>query len=72
MQFVRIGLVMAIAGNVMKIFAPTNLVVLTIGNLLAGVGASTLTMICGYFIIQYMDHIEWQSRKRVEGMANAI
>jgi GPH family glycoside/pentoside/hexuronide:cation symporter len=69
MQFIRIGLVVAALGNLIKFFAPTNLAVVVAGTLLSGVGANTVTMISGIFIIECMDHLEWKSGKHAEGMA---
>jgi GPH family glycoside/pentoside/hexuronide:cation symporter len=72
MQFVRIGLIIATIGNIMKLFAPRNLPVLIAGNLLAGLGSTVLTMMIGFFVIQCMDHVEWKSGKRLEGMAGVL
>ena len=72
MGFIRIGLIVAALGNLIKLFAPTNLAVVVIGTMLSGIGANTLTMISGIFIIECMDHLEWKSGKRLEGMAGIV
>lgn len=73
MNFVRIGLVTAIIGNVIKYFAGTNIPMLLAGSLIAAIpGASALMMIGSIFVIQCMDYGEWKTGIRVEGMVNSV
>lgn len=73
MNFVRIGLVTAIIGNVIKYFAGANVRMILVGSLIAAIpGASTLIMIGTIFVIQCMDYGEWKTGIRVEGMVNSV
>ena len=73
MNFVRIGLVTAIIGNVIKYFAGADMTLIMVGSLIAAIpGASTLMMIGSIFVIQCMDHGEKQTGIRVEGMVNSV
>ncbi|GAA0790770.1 MFS transporter [Faecalicatena orotica] len=73
MNFVRIGLVTAIIGNIIKYFAGANVTMILAGSLIAGIpGASALMMIGSIFVIQCMDYGEWKTGVRVEGMVNSV
>lgn len=72
MNFVRIGLVGAVIGNVIKFFAGANVGLVVVGQLLSGIGSSTITMMIGIFILQCMDFGEWKTGKRVEGTLNSV
>ncbi|MDF2674462.1 MAG: hypothetical protein K0R09_2730 [Clostridiales bacterium] len=72
MNFVRIGLVGAVIGNVIKFFAGANVGLVVVGQLLSGIGSSTVTMMIGIFIMQCMDFGEWKTGKRVEGTLNSV
>lgn len=59
MNFVRIGLVTAIIGNVIKYFAGANMGMILAGSIISMIpGASALMMIGSIFVIQCMDHGE--------------
>ncbi len=72
MNFVRIGLWIALGGNVLKYFAGANVGLVVLGQMLSGIGSSVITMMIGVFIIQCMDYGEWKLGKRVEGTLNSI
>ena len=73
MNFVRIGLVMAIIGNVIKYFAGANMTAILVGSLIASIpGASTLMMIGSIFAIQCMDYGEWKTGTRIEGVMTSV
>lgn len=72
MNFIRIGFIVAIVGNIMKFFGSTNVAMVVIGQALAGMGSSTITMMQGLFIIQCMDYGEWKTGTRVEAFLNSV
>lgn len=72
MNFVRIGLVLAMVGNLIKLIDLTSLPLLIISQLLASTGLSTLVMMQGYFILQSIDYGEKKFGKRVEGLSSAV
>lgn len=72
MNFVKVGVVIAIIGSVLKYFAGDNMTLIIIGSLLAGVGIPAITMVGAIFGIQCMDYGEWKTGIRVEGMINAV
>lgn len=72
MSFVKIGLIVAATGSVIKFFAGTNMPMLIVGGLFAGVGTTILMMIGSVFVIQCMDYGEWKTGKRVEGVLNCM
>lgn len=73
MNFVRIGLVTAIIGNVVKYFAGDNVPMILAGSFIAAIpGASALMMIGSIFVIQCMDYGEKKTGIRVEGMVNCV
>lgn len=73
MNFVRIGLVTAIIGNVIKYFAGANVTMILVGSLIAAIpGASALMMIGSIFVIQCMEYGEKKTGVRVEGMVNSV
>lgn len=73
MNFVRIGLVTAIIGNVIKYFAGANMGMILAGSIISMIpGASALMMIGSIFVIQCMDHGEKKTGIRVEGMVNSV
>lgn len=71
-NFVRIGVGVAIAGNLLKFIGQTNIAMLMIGQMLAGIGASTITMMNSVFILQCIDYGEYKTGKRVEGLPTAL
>lgn len=73
MNFVRIGLVTAIIGNVIKYFAGANVSMILVGSLVSMIpGAAALMMIGSIFVIQCMDYGEKKTGIRVEGMVNSV
>jgi Na+/melibiose symporter and related transporters len=72
MNFVRIGLVLAIVGNLLKLLDLTSIPVLIISQLLSNTGLSSLLMMQGYFLLQSIDYGEQIQGKRVEGLSAAI
>ena len=73
MNFVRIGLVTAIIGNVIKYFAGANVPMIILGSAISMIpGASALMMIGSIFVIQCMDYGEKKTGVRVEGMTNSV
>lgn len=72
MNFVKVGIVVAIIGSVLKYFAGDNMTLIVIGSLLAGVGLPMITMVGAIFGIQCMDYGEWKTGIRIEGMINAV
>lgn len=72
MNFIKLGLIVAIFGGVIKYFAGKNLVMILIGMVLSGIGTTILMMVGSIFVIQCMDYGEWKTGIRVEGMLNAV
>ena len=72
MNYVRIGLILAISGNLLKLVDPANIVLLVVGQLLANIGLSAFALVMSYFVLQVIDHGEKISGKRVEGFSSAI
>lgn len=73
MNFVRLGLVLGIVGNVLKFFAGSNMTLILIGTLIASIpGAGLVQMIGSLFMIQCMDYGEWKTGTRVEALMNAV
>ncbi len=72
LNFVRIGLVVAIIGNLMKYFGGANVGIIVAGQALHGMGSSFITMMGGVYIVQCMEYGEWKTGKRVEGFTNAV
>lgn len=72
MNFVKIGLIAAMIGSVLKFFAGASLPLLIVGGFFAGIGTTILMMIGGVFVIQCMDYGEWKTGKRVEGVLNCV
>ncbi|MCL1820291.1 MAG: MFS transporter [Oscillospiraceae bacterium] len=72
MNFVRIGLVLAIAGNLIKLISIKNIPLLVAAQLFANIGLSAFMMMTGYFLLQVIDHGERKFGKRVEGLSSAV
>ena len=73
MNFVRIGLLLAILGNVIKFFAGTNMTGIMIGSFISIFpGASAILMIGSIFVIQCMDYGQWKTGVRIEGPVNCV
>jgi GPH family glycoside/pentoside/hexuronide:cation symporter len=71
LNFVRIGLGVAILGYSMVLIAPNSLPMVVFGQLL-GSFTTVITMLAGYFIIQAMAYGEWKSGKRIDAVTNSI
>lgn len=71
-NFIRIGLIIAVLTSVIRFFFPTDLPVILITVTLTGIGASVLTMLNSYFIIQCIEYGELKFGKRLEGMSSAL
>lgn len=54
-------------GNVIKYFAGTNMVMLTVGSILAGVVTHPVAIFGNLMLIDCMDFGEWKNKKRLEG-----
>ena len=73
MNFIRIGLIMCIVGNVIKFFSGTNLLGIVIGSFISLVpGPAAIMMVGAMFVIQCMDYGEWKTGVRLEGPVNSI
>ncbi|MGL6201221.1 MAG: MFS transporter [Lachnospiraceae bacterium] len=73
MNFVRVGLVCATIGAIIKYLAGANMTLILIGSLFAMIpGASLIQMIGSMFMIQCMDYGEWKTGVRVEAMMNSV
>jgi len=72
MNFVRIGLILGVVGNLLKLIDLTNIPLLVISQLLASTGLSTFSMMQGYFVLQSIDYGERKFGKRIEGLSSAI
>ena len=73
MAFVKISLLMCIAGNVIKYLAGTNMGGILAGSLISMVpGPSAIMMIGAIFVIQCMDYGEWKTGVRIEGPVNSV
>lgn len=72
MNFVKLGLVVAAVGNLIKYFAGTNLTLIMIGSLFSNLGSSLVLLVGSIFVIQCMDYGEWKTGIRVEGMVNSV
>lgn len=73
MNFVRLGLVLAAVGNIIKFFAGANMGLVLLGSILMSIpGASMIQMIGSLFMIQCMDYGEWKTGVRVEAMMNSV
>lgn len=73
MNFVRVGIVLAIVGCTMKFFAGDNMTMIFIASLVASIpGAAMIQMIGSLFMIQCMDYGEWKTGVRVEAMMNSV
>ena len=73
MNFVRLGLVLAIVGNIIKYFAGSNLTLVIIGSLIASIpGPAMIQMIGSMFMIMCMDYGEWKTGIRPESMLNSV
>lgn len=73
MGFVRIGLMVAIIANMLKLFiGPSNVILLLACNILASLGASPLGMMKPVFVVECMEYSEWKTGKRLDGFMSAM
>ena len=70
--FVRIGLLLAAIANIVRFVFPTSLPVVLVTVMISGIGASTITMMNSFFILQCIDYGEYKLGKRVEGLPTAV
>ncbi|MWB98408.1 MFS transporter [Agromyces seonyuensis] len=70
-NFVRIGLVLAIVGFGLVFLFPQNLA-LVVGGQILGSFTTIITMLVGYFVIQTMTYSEWKSGLRVDAVTNSV
>lgn len=71
MNFVRIGLVIAIIGFMAVFVAPGNLPVVIAGTILGGFSA-TITMLIGFFSIQVMTYGQWKTGTTIEAAPQMV
>ncbi|GAA3908788.1 MFS transporter [Microbacterium invictum] len=71
LNFVRIGLGVAIVGYAMVLIAPNSLA-MVVGGQLLGSFTTVITMLVGFFMIQAMAYGEWKSGKRIDAVTNSI
>ncbi len=73
MTFVKVGLVLAIIGNLIKYISGTNIVGIVIGNIIAYVpGTSSITVLGNMFVIECIDYGQWKTGARVEGTISCV
>lgn len=73
LNFVKIGLVLAVIGNAIKFIAGKNMALIMLGSFISTVpGASALLMIGSIFVIQCMDYGQWKTGVRLEGPVNCV
>lgn len=70
--FVRIGLILATIANILRFIFPTNLPVVYLTVMISGIGASTITMMNSYFILQCIDYGEQKTGIRLEGLPTSV
>lgn len=66
-QVVSLFMMIAISGCAIKLFAGTNMIILTIGSVLSGVMTYPIAVFGNLMLIDCMDYGEWKNGKRVEG-----
>ncbi len=71
-KVLKIGLVVNLAGCILKACAPTNLVVYAIGSVAGSMGTLPLVYFIGLLIMDCMDYGEWKSGYRVESGYSAV
>lgn len=71
-NFIKLGLVIAMVGNILKIIAGANMPLLLVGNFLSNVGSGVIVMVSAIFVGQCIDYGEWINGTRVEGVLNCV
>jgi GPH family glycoside/pentoside/hexuronide:cation symporter len=72
MTFIRIGLVVSIAGSVLKTLFGANIPLLVAGQFLSSLGVAPLSMMLNIYLIECMDYSEWKTGKRIDGYVTAL
>ena len=72
MNFVRIGLMLASVGNLLKLIDLNSLPLLIASQLLANTGLSVFLMMQGYFVLQVIDYGEKKHGRRIDGLSSAV
>jgi len=72
MNFVRVGLIFAIVGNLVRLINPTSLPLVIASQFIAMTGLTTFIMTQGYFLLQVIDYGAQKSGKRTEGLIAAV
>jgi len=70
-NFLRIGLGLAILGYGLVALFPTNLIAVTVGQLFGSL-VTIVTMLVGFFVIQTMAYGEWKSGHRIDAVTNSV
>lgn len=68
----RGGMVMSMAGLLIRAFGATNIITLVIGSALFTLGTMPVCMMIAAYVIETMDYGEWKNGKRIEGPLNSI
>ena len=71
-QLNMVGIVFGFVGNLIKLLGPTNMVVLMVGNVIAGIGLMPLNLLGSIFVIECMDFGEWKNGSRIEGAYSSV
>jgi GPH family glycoside/pentoside/hexuronide:cation symporter len=71
MNFVRIALVIAMAGYGMVAIAPTSVPVVLVGVTLQ-IFSATVVILAAFFLIQTMTYGEWKTGQRIDALTNSI
>ena len=72
MNFIRIGLALAVIGSLIKLINPSNLALVITSQLLGNLGLTSLLMMGGYFALQCIDYGEQKTGSRAEGLTSAV
>ena len=68
----HIGMIVSLAGLIIRTAGGTNLVTLVIGSALFIVGSMPVTMMIASYTAETMDYGEWKNGKRIEGPLNSV
>ncbi|WP_346908474.1 MFS transporter [Faecalicatena orotica] len=71
-KLIRVGAVIGVIGYVIRTLGGSNLVMLTVGSLLAGIAVLPLSMMMSIYLIDCMDYGEWKTGTRVEGLMSSV
>ncbi|KAF1299245.1 hypothetical protein BAU15_00950 [Enterococcus sp. JM4C] len=70
--FLKIGLSVSILASVIRFIFPTSFPVVLVTVMLTGIGASFVTMLNSYFILQCIEYGEVKHGRRIEGLPTAL